>query len=395
MRIVSGMRPTGQLHIGHYFGVIENWKKLQEEHETFFFIADWHALTTAYKNVEALKSNVEEVMIDWIALGLDPEKSTLFIQSKVKEHAELHLLFSMITPKSWLEWNPTYKDMKFNLLRLQEVVDQFKERLKDPVLKIVEDLPYEVVEKEKFIERLLEDLSETLLGALIEGEIEPELLKKLNVSKREFYETDTYGFLGYPVLQASDILIYKGEGVPVGEDQLPHVELTREIARRFNRLYGEIFPEPKALLTETPKLPGTDGRKMSKSYNNAIFFSDTKEEVQRKVMKMFTDPQKLRKNDPGRPEVCPVFSYHRIFSSEEAKVLQIEKDCKSGTLGCVQCKSMLLEDLEGFLDPIRERRIQVKEKIGEVKEIFLEGSRRAREIAKETMEKVRELMNLG
>jgi tryptophanyl-tRNA synthetase len=388
------MRPTGKLHIGHYFGVIRNWIELQEEHETLFFIADWHALTTAYKNTGELQRNIREVMIDWLALGLDPRKSILFIQSKVKEHAELHLLFSMITPKSWLEWNPTYKDMKYNLLKLQEVALQFRGGLRDAVREFINMIPYSVEDFEKFEDRLLDDLAESFIAALFEGEIEPELLKKLNVSKRDFYETDTYGFLGYPVLQAADILIYKGQGVPVGEDQLPHIELTREIARRFNYLYGEVFPEPEALLTKTPKLPGTDGRKMSKSYNNAIFFADTREEVETKVMKMFTDPQKLHKNDPGRPDICPVFMYHKLFTEDKDKVQQIDKDCRAGKLGCVECKRIMLEGLEGFLSPIREKRESIKRSLKEVEDTFSEGSIKARNKALETMEEVREAMNL-
>ncbi|MDQ7037945.1 MAG: tryptophan--tRNA ligase [Aquificota bacterium] len=393
MRIVSGMRPTGKLHLGHYFGVIRNWVRLQGEHETLFFIADWHALTTAYRKVSELERNIKEVMIDWITLGLDPEKSVLFIQSRVKEHAELHLLLSMITPKSWLEWNPTYKDMKYNLLRIRDLQIQFRGGLRDVVREFIGMIPYKVEDFERFEERLLEDLSETFISALFEGEIERDILKRLNVSKKEFYDTDTYGFLGYPVLQAADILIYKGEGVPVGEDQLPHIELTREIARRFNSLYGELFPEPQALLTETPRLPGTDGRKMSKSFGNAIFFSDTREEVSTKVMKMFTDPQKLRKNDPGRPDICPVFSYHRIFS-EKGTVSAIDRDCRAGKLGCVDCKKMLLENLEAFLEPFREKRKEVEARVEDVEEIFEEGSARAREMARSTMEKVRDLMNL-
>ncbi|AAC07073.1 tryptophan--tRNA ligase [Aquifex aeolicus] len=394
MRIVSGMRPTGKLHLGHYFGVIRNWVKLQEEHECFFFIADWHALTTAYKNTKELRQNIREVMIDWLALGLDPQKSVLFIQSLVKEHAELFLLFGMITPKSWLELNPTYKDLKYNLLRLTDLEKEFKEKLKERISEIVNLIPFNITKEEKFREHLLENLTQTMIEALFEGEIEPEILKRLNVSKRDFYETDTFGFLGYPVLQAADILIYKGEGVPVGEDQLPHIELSREIARRFNRLYGKIFPEPKALLTETPKIPGTDGRKMSKSYGNAVFFSDEKEEVEKKVMKMFTDPQKIRKNDPGRPEICPVFSWHKLFTKDEELVKKIEEDCRAGRLGCVECKRILLKHLEEFLEPIRERRRELEKRINEIEEVFYENSRKAREIAQKTMEEVRKAMNL-
>ena len=394
MRIVSGMRPTGKLHLGHYFGVIKNWIKLQEEHETFFFIADWHALTTAYKKTHELHDNIREVMVDWIALGLDPEKGTLFIQSRVKEHAELHLIFSMITPKSWLEWNPTYKDMKFNLLRLADIELQFRGGLRDVIRQFIGTIPYRVEDFERFEEHLLDTMSDSFITALFEGMIEKELLKNLNVSRRDFYDTDTYGFLGYPVLQAADILIYKGEGVPVGEDQLPHIELTREIARRFNSLYGNTFPEPEAILTETPKITGTDGRKMSKSYNNAIYFADKPEEVETKVMKMFTDPQKLRKNDPGRPSICPVFSYHKLFTEDQGKVAHIEEDCKRGSLGCVECKKMMLEGLENFLSPIRQKRSELIANVKKIEEIFIEGSVSAKGKALETIEEVRRAVNL-
>ena len=394
MRVVSGMRPTGKLHLGHYFGVIRNWIQLQEKHECFFFIADWHALTTAYKNTKELRKNIREVMIDWLALGLDPDKSVLFIQSLVKEHAELCLLFGMLTPKSWLELNPTYKDLKYNLLKLSDLEKDFKEKLRDKIEEILNLIPFNIHNPDKFREHLLENLTETLIEALFEGEIEPKILKKLNVSKRDFYETDTFGFLGYPVLQTADILIYKGEAVPVGEDQLPHIELSREIARRFNRLYGNVFPEPKALLTETPKIPGTDGRKMSKSYGNAVFFSDTKEEVEKKVMKMFTDPQKLRKNDPGRPEICPVFAWHKLFTKEKELIDNIERDCKTGKLGCVECKKILLNHVEAFLEPIRERRRHLEQKIDEIEDSFYANSKKAREVAKSTMEEVRKSMNL-
>jgi tryptophanyl-tRNA synthetase len=387
------MRPTGKLHLGHYFGVIKNWIELQRDHETYYMIADWHALTTSYKNTEQIKENIEQVMIDWIALGLDPNKSVLFIQSHVKEELELFLIFSMITPKSWLEWNPTYKDMKYNLLKITDLGLSFKGGLRDLVKEFLAKLPYKVEDFEALEENLLDTISEAFVRAVFDGILEPEVLSKLNVSKRDFYDTDTYGFLGYPVLQAVDILIYKAEAVPVGEDQLPHIELTREIARRFNQLYGDVFPEPKALLTETPRLLGTDGRKMSKSYNNAIYFADSKEEVQQKVMKFFTDPQKLRKGDPGRPHLCPVFFYHKIFTSPE-QTKQIETDCKSGALGCVDCKRLMFEGLNAFLEPIREKRAQVEGSIKELKDIFLEGSEKARQTAKQTLEEVREKMKL-
>jgi len=385
------MRSTGKLHLGHYFGVIKNWIELQRDHETYYMIADWHALTTSYKNAGQIKENIEQVMIDWIALGLDPNKSVLFIQSHVKEELELFLIFSMITPKSWLEWNPTYKDMKYNLLKIADLELSFKGGIRDMVKEFLAKLPYKVEDFEALEENLLDTISEAFVRAVFDGILEPEVLSKLNVSRRDFYDTDTYGFLGYPVLQAVDILIYKAEAVPVGEDQLPHIELTREIARRFTQLYGEVFPEPKALLTETPRLLGTDGRKMSKSYNNAIYFADSKEEVQQKVMKFFTDPQKLRKGDPGRPHLCPVFFYHKIFTSPE-QTKQIEADCKSGALGCVDCKRLMFEGLNAFLEPIREKRAQVEGSIKELKDIFLEGSEKARQTARQTLEEVREKM---
>ncbi len=394
MRVLSGMRPTGKLHLGHYFGVIKNWLKLQEEHETFYMVADWHALTTGYKRVEEIPQNTEDMLIDWLTLGIDPKKSVVFQQSKVKEHAELFLIFSMITPKSWLEWNPTYKDTKYNLLRIADLSLMFKGGTRDHVKTLVAKLPYKVEDLDALEELLLDTISDALITALFEGYLDKETLKELNVSKRDFYDTDTYGFLGYPVLQAVDILIYKAQAVPVGEDQLPHIELSREIARRFNHLYGETFPEPQAILTETPRLPGTDGRKMSKSYNNAIYFADSEEEVKKKVMSFYTDPQKLRRGDPGRPEICPVFFYHKIFSPSE-RTQEIERECKSGKLGCVDCKKIMLEGLEAFLKPIREKREQVAKDRELLIHILEEGSEKARRIAKETMEEVRLKTRVG
>ncbi len=394
MRVLSGMRPTGKLHLGHYFGVIKNWLKLQEEHETFYMVADWHALTTGYKRVEEIPQNTEDMLIDWLTLGIDPKKSVVFQQSKVKEHAELFLIFSMITPKSWLEWNPTYKDTKYNLLRIADLSLMFKGGIRDHVKTLVAKLPYKVEDLDALEELLLDTISDALITALFEGYLDKEMFKELNVSKRDFYDTDTYGFLGYPVLQAVDILIYKAQAVPVGEDQLPHIELSREIARRFNHLYGETFPEPQAILTETPRLPGTDGRKMSKSYNNAIYFADSEEEVKKKVMSFYTDPQKLRRGDPGRPEICPVFFYHKIFSPSE-RTQEIERECKSGRLGCVDCKKIMLEGLEAFLKPIREKREQVAKDRELLIHILEEGSEKARQIAKETMEEVRLKTRVG
>ncbi len=394
MRVLSGMRPTGKLHLGHYFGVIKNWLKLQEENETFYMVADWHALTTGYKRVEEIPQNIEDMLIDWLTLGIDPKKSVVFQQSKVKEHAELFLIFSMITPKSWLEWNPTYKDTKYNLLRIADLNLMFKGGLRDHVKTFVAKLPYKVEDLDALEELLLDTISDALITALFEGYLDKEMFKELNVSKRDFYDTDTYGFLGYPVLQAVDILIYKAQAVPVGEDQLPHIELSREIARRFNHLYGETFPEPQAMLTETPRLPGTDGRKMSKSYNNAIYFADREEEVKKKVMSFYTDPQKLRRGDPGRPEICPVFFYHKIFSPSE-RTEEIERECRSGKLGCVDCKKIMLEGLEAFLKPIREKREQVAKDRELLIHILEEGSEKARSIAKETMEEVRLKTKVG
>ncbi len=325
---------------------------------------------------------------------IDPKKSVLFVQSKVKEHAELFLLFSMITPKSWLEWNPTYKDTKYNLLRIADLELTFRSGIKDLVKTFVAKLPYKVEDFEALEELLSDSISEALIKALFEGYIDKELLKELNVSKRDFYDTDTYGFLGYPVLQAVDILVYKAQAVPVGEDQLPHIELSREIARRFNHLYGETFPEPQAILTETPKLPGIDGRKMSKSYDNAIYIGDTEEELRQKVMKFFTDPQKLRKGDPGRPEICPVFFYHKLFTHDPT-VKQIEEDCKKGALGCVDCKKLMFEGLNTFLAPLREKRQELSKQKELLVQILEEGSKKARQEAQKTMQEVREKVRVG
>ncbi|HHP51461.1 MAG TPA: tryptophan--tRNA ligase [Moorella mulderi] len=326
MRILSGMRPTGQLHIGH-LSVLENWVRLQEEgNECYYFISDWHALTTHYDETESLKGHIQEMLLDWLAAGLDPDKSVLFLQSWVKEHAELHLLFSMFTPVSWLERVPTYKDQ----------IRQLGEEGKDVA---------------------------------------------------------TYGFLGYPLLMSADILIYRAEGVPVGEDQLPHLEFCREVARRFNYLYRvNLFPEPQALLARVPSLPGIDGRKMSKSYGNVIPLSASPEEVEEKVRMMVTDPARIRRSDPGHPEVCLVYTYHKIYNPQDLG--EIEESCRKALIGCVDCKKRLADRLNRVLDPLRERRSRWKDRGEELRELLVAGSQKARKEAALTMERVREAMGL-
>lgn len=323
-RIVSGMRPTGKMHLGHLHGALNNWKSLQKEYECFYFIADWHALTTEYADSGIIRESTMDILIDWMSIGLDPDVCTFFIQSHIPEHAELQLVFSMITPLPWLERTPTYR----------------------------------------------------------------ELLKEL--SQKDLH---TYGFLGYPVLQAADILMYKANGVPVGEDQAPHVELTREIARRFNHLYTEVFPEPETLLAPTSKILGTDRRKMSKSYDNALFLTDTNEEIRVKVGSMITDPQRARRTDPGRPEVCNVFSFHEIYTPSET-VKQIDKDCRSAGIGCVECKQIMAENLCAALEPIRAKRSELESDIDRVHRIVEKGNTRARSIAKETMITVKEAIGM-
>ena len=413
MRIVSGMRPTGRLHLGHYFGVIKNWLKLQNDNECFFFIADWHALTNKYKDSSSLQKNIEEMIIDWLSSGINPDKVVLFIQSQIKEHAELSLLFSMITPKSWLELNPSYKDLKFNLY-----YQYLKEFLIGKKIKVNQSTPPEPLDealnkssgkqKNKVFEEYLRELffrafynqkgidykglKEKLILLGLNKKVVEEALNNLergDIGK----DIDTVGFLSYPVLQAADILIYKADGVPVGEDQLPHIELTREIARRFNKIYGKVFPEPKHILTEEAKLLGIDGRKMSKSYNNAIYLSDDEESVNQKVLMMKTDPQRVRKTDAGNPDVCVVFDYHKILSSEEEKA-EINLKCRKAEIGCIECKKLLAKNVNKFLSPIRNRRREIENNIDDYIDIFKEGCNKARTEAKKTMEEVRKSMHL-
>ncbi|MBM4270751.1 MAG: tryptophan--tRNA ligase [Deltaproteobacteria bacterium] len=325
-RILSGMRPTGSLHLGNLHGALKNWIELQNQgdYECFYFVADWHALTSEYNNTDRIREYTLEIVIDWLSVGLDPEKSTLFIQSSIKEHAELFVILSMITPLPWLERNPTYKEMK-------------------------------------------EELAEKDLS--------------------------TFGFLGYPVLQAADIIMYKAYGVPVGVDQLPHVELTREIARRFNFLYGEVFPIPEPLLTDVPKLSGIDGRKMSKSYNNAIYISDRGHVLRRKVESMFTDPQRMRKKDPGRPELCNVFTFHQMYSSSD-DVEEISKECRRAGIGCTDCKRKLAKHLSEGMRPIHEKQDYYKSHLEMVRNIIEDGNIRATRIARMTMAEVRKAVKI-
>jgi tryptophanyl-tRNA synthetase len=323
-RILSGMRPTGKLHLGNLHGALENWIDLQRNYECYYFVADWHALTSDYGDTGDIHGSRIDMVIDWLSVGLDPEKSTLFIQSSIKEHAELFVILSMITPLAWLERNPTYKEMKTEL-------------------------------SEK-------DLS-------------------------------TFGFLGYPVLQAADIIMYKANGVPVGVDQLPHVELTREIARRFNFLYREIFPIPETLLTDFPKLLGIDGRKMSKSYENSIYISDRGDILAKKVAAMFTDPQRKRRNDPGRPEICNVYTFHQIYSPGK-DVDRIGVECRKAGIGCTDCKRQLSARIAETMKPVHDRRDYYLRHPEEVRAIIENGNARASRIARQTMEEVREAVRI-
>jgi tryptophanyl-tRNA synthetase len=325
-RILSGMRPTGKLHLGNLHGALYNWVALQNngEYECFYFVADWHALTSDYAATENIRENSIAMVIDWLSAGLEPDKSTIFVQSSIKEHAELFLLLSMITPLAWLERNPTYKEIKDELAQ--------------------------------------KDLS-------------------------------TFGFLGYPVLQAADIIMYKAFGVPVGVDQLPHVELTREIARRFNFLYGETFPIPEPLLAEVPKLLGMDGRKMSKSYDNAIFMGDQGDDLKKKVAAMFTDPQRQRKSDPGRPELCNVYTLHGIYSALD-DVVEIAAACRSAAIGCTECKKRLAAAIAAGMRPVHEKREHYLSHPEEVRAIIEDGNLRAGRIAASTLVEVREAMKI-
>lgn len=322
-RILSGMRPTGKLHIGHYVGALENWVKLQNEYESFHLIADYHVLTTSLDTSDVYENSIE-MLIDWLACGLDPIKSPMFRQSQIKEHAELNLIFSMLITVNRLERNPTLKDQ----------------------------------------------------------------IRDLNI------ENVIYGHLGYPVLQTADILLYKGNAVPVGEDQVPHIEISREIARRFNNQYGDVFPEPEALLTKFSRLTGLDGNaKMSKSLGNTILLSDDVETIKQRLKKAAIDPNKIKKDTPGNPDACTVYSYHKKFNDEN--IGEIDSDCRNGSIGCFDCKMKCAAKISNFLEPIMEKRKYYEIRIDEVKDILHSGEIKGRKVAEETMSEVREKMKLG
>jgi tryptophanyl-tRNA synthetase len=319
------MQPSGLMHLGNHLGALENWKSLQDQYECYFFVADWHALSTNYADTSRIREFSRELLIDWLAAGIDPERSTVFIQSRIPEHAVLHLLLSMMTPISWLERNPTYKEKQ----------EEIKEK----------------------------DLS-------------------------------TYGFLGYPVLQAADILLYKPDFVPVGKDQLPHLELTRELARRFNDLYKtQVFPEPKEHLTKFPKVMGTDGRKMSKSYGNTINLSDPEPVVRQKLKTMVTDPARVRRNDPGNPDICPVYDFHKIYSPQATQE-QINKDCRTATIGCIDCKKLVADRIVERMTPVWDARGRLSKDPSYLNDIVAEGSTRAGKVAKATLNDVNEAMKI-
>jgi len=320
-RILSGMRPTGPLHIGHLVGALANWRDLQDEYDCFYMCADWHALMSEYADTRSLKRYAIEMVADWIAAGLDPERSTLFIQSALHEHAELYLILTTVVPLGWLERCPTYKEAR------QQITDK--------------------------------DIS-------------------------------THAFLGYPVLQAADIMLYKADCVPVGEDQLPHLELTREIARRFAQFFKPVFVEPQAKLTPFPRLLGTDRRKMSKSYKNAVGLADSAEEIRRTVGGMITDPKRIKKDDPGHPDECNVFSWYKLFAPE--LVEERERTCRAGEIGCVACKKILAERLVEHLAPIRKRRQELLDDVAEIENILARGAERARAVAAQTMKEVHDAL---
>lgn len=386
-RVLSGMRATGKLHIGNLFGALENWKKLQDEYECFFFVADWHALTTNYENSKNLRPFTQDIVIDWLTAGIDPEKAVLFVQSDIKEHAELHLIFSMLVTLSRLLRNPTFKEY-IQDMKTQELRSSGKRYLEDAAI-AASGVGLEFLEEKNW--KITSQDDKSVLKARMKEAVFDSLVK----SKGEEVELPygslvSYGFLGYPVLQAADILIYRPGFVPVGEDQLPHLELTREIARKFNSTYKEVFPVPEPILTRFPRIPGTDNRKMSKSYKNTILISDSPDMIREKVSKMYTDPSKIRRNDPGHPEECPVYAFHEIFNPEGAP--DVKEECKKGLRGCVACKKEVSLKMVEFLAPYRKKRENLERNPKKVREILEEGAEKARREARDTMEKVREAM---
>ena len=322
--LLSGLRPTGRVHLGNYFGAVRNWAQLQDRYRCYYFIADWHALTSDYADPSRIREATFEATADLMAAGIDPQKSVIFLQSEVKEHAELHLLLSMVTPLPWLERVPTFKDQQ----------EQLQEK-----------------------------------------------------------DLNTYGFLGYPLLQTADIIIYRADWVPVGEDQGAHLELSREIVRRFNNFYGPVFPEPQPLFTATPKVPGLDGRKMSKSYGNTIPLTAPPDEIRALVSTMFTDPNRIRRSDPGNPDICNLFQFHKLFS-DDATIARVDHECRTAQIGCVQDKKLLAEIMVESLHPIRARREEINRDPSIVWDALREGSRKARERTGETLELVRKAMKI-
>lgn len=322
--VLSGLRPTGRVHLGNYWGAVKNWVDLQPRYACRYFVADLHALTTDYADTTAVRESTLEAVTDWLSVGLDPEKSVIFVQSRVPQVAELALVFGMITPLGWLERVPTYK----------EQIEQLRER-----------------------------------------------------------DLGTFGFLGYPVLMTADIALFRGNYVPVGKDQESHLEICREIVRRFNGFYGDVFPEPQPLFTATPKVPGLDGRKMSKSYGNTIALSDSAEDVTKKVMSMVTDPGRARRSDPGNPDVCNLFPFHKLYSTPE-EVAQVDAECRSAARGCVDCKKHLIRNMNAAMEPARAKRAEIESKPGFVREVLEAGNAKARAIAGETMDAVADAMKL-
>jgi tryptophanyl-tRNA synthetase len=323
-RVLSGMQPSGLLHLGNLLGALDNWKALQDQYDCFFFVADWHALSTNYADTSRIREFVHEMLIDWLAVGIDPNKATIFVQSSNPDHAILHLLLSMITPIPWLERNPTYKEKQ------EQIADR--------------------------------DLA-------------------------------TYGFLGYPVLQAGDILLYKADFVPVGKDQLPHLELTRELGRRFNSIYKAVFPESQELLTSFPKVLGTDGRKMSKSYGNTINLSDAEPVLRQKLKTMVTDPARVRRTDPGNPDICPVYDFHKIYSPPPV-IERINKECRTAEIGCIDCKKLAADAMVTKLSPIWEARTHFSNDPKQVEELVQAGAERAKKVSHQTLEEVKDAMKI-